>query len=343
MLTSLLETRETSVMQELVALALAQEARLQASVPGLLATHTSAQIEARLREATPLLVAVDASGRLRGAVQPAVWKLKRESILRAFVSSNNGIAPQLIVPDPQDADTREVVEALMEALSDFWTHQNTDADLVRWPSLETWLPPLVAEHGFQLDSICAFRSLDPFFAEAPSAPAGLHFRMAQMTDEAALVRLFHEELLFHEHSTPFVRSSPAVLQAFRHKLEQLWQGKRFEEGAPLIVVAGQGNNLLAMAESTLVTLGEEGEPGFTPPGRYWCIDNVSVREEFHHQGIGRVLVQTIESLRLTLDLDLRGYLLWYNPDNTTAERFWQRLGFTPLWTTYQRRKVWEEA
>jgi GNAT superfamily N-acetyltransferase len=342
MFTRVLDTSNTKEKEALMALALTQEALHQANSSKLLAAHPFASIEALTKEPS-LIVAVDADGRLRGAVQPAIWQIKRDSILRAFLASRNGIARHLILPDSQEIDAPAVVAALLEALTDFWQHQDTDADLLRWPAQETWLLSLIAEHRFQLDSVCAFRALDAFFSEVPVAPTGFYFRIAQPADEAALLRLFHEELLFHERSTPFVRSSQAVLQAFQHKLKQLWEGKSFEDGAPLIVVAQQGDTLVAMAENTLLTVSEEDDPGFTPPGRYWCLDNVSVLEPFHHQGIGSVLVQTIESIRLTLDLDLRGYVLWYNPDNTTAGRFWTRLGFVPLWTTYQRRHVWEEA
>src|SRR5258707_7331106 len=309
---------KASEQETLLELALAQEARLQAAMPGLLASPTPETITTKLREATHLLVVEDAAGQVRGAVQPAVWNVKRGSILRAFVAGCNGVAQQLILPALQESDASAVMKTLLQALEDFWIHEDTDADLLRWPAQDTWFVPLLAERGFLLDSICATRALDPFFATPPVAPTALHFRTAQPEDESALLRLFHEELLFHERATPFVRSSPAVLQAFQQKLERLWQGERFEDGAPLIVVAQQGDTLVAMAESTLLTVSEEDDPGFTPPGRYWCIENVSVLEPFQGQGIGHVLVQMIESIRLTLELDLRGYVLWYNPDNTTA-------------------------
>ena len=342
MFTRALDTSNTREKEALIALALAQEARHQINSSQRLSAHAPESFEALAKDAS-LIVSVDADGRLRGAVQPAIWQIKRDSILRAFLASRNGVARHLILPDPQEADAPAVIESLLEALTDFWQHQDTDADLLRWPAQEIWLHSLIGEHGFQLDSVCALRALDAFFTEIPVAPTGLSFRIAQPSDEAALLRLFHEELLFHERSTPFVRSRPSVIQAFGCKLEQCWRGENFEDGAPLIVVAEQDEKLVAMAESTLITFGEGDEPGFTPPGSYWCIDNVSVLEAFHHQGIGRVLVQTMERMRLTLGLDLQGYLLWYNPDNTTAERFWTRLGFTPLWTTFQRRHVWEEA
>ncbi len=326
-----------------VALALAQEARLQKRMPGLRPPHPPEAITTRIREAVGLLVVEDAFGQVRGAVQPAVWQVKRGSMLRAFVAACNGIARQLILPAPQDADADAVVKLLLQALENYWTRQDTDADLFRWPAGDTWFVPLLAERGFLLDSICATRSLDPFFEVPPAVPAGVHFRTAQPSDESALLRLFHEELRFHERSTPFVRSSPSVLEAFGRKLERIWKGESFEDGTPLIVVAEQENNVIAMAENALVSFAADEEPGFVPPGTYWCIDNVSVAEPFHGQGIGHVLIQTIEHLRLTLGLDLAGYVLWYNPDTTTAARFWSRREFLPVWTTYQRRKIWEES
>ncbi|HEU5378813.1 MAG TPA: GNAT family N-acetyltransferase [Ktedonobacteraceae bacterium] len=345
MLTRPFDPGNTTEQETLLTLALAQEARLQARMPGLLASPMPEAITTQLMEAAHLLVVEDASGQVRGAVQPAVWHVKRGSMLRAFVAGCNGVAQQLILPDPQESDASATMETLLQALEDFWRHQDTDADLLRWPAHDTWFVPLLAGRDFLLDSICATRSLEPFFAVPPAVSAGLHlhFRTAQPSDESALLRLFHEELLFHERSTPFVRSSPAVLQAFGRKLERLWKGETFEDGAPLIVIAEQGDDVIAMAENTLATFTADDEPGFTPPGTYWCIDNVSVLEPFHGQGIGRVLLQTIESMRLTLGLDLAGYVLWYNPDNTTAAQFWSRRGFLPVWTTYQRRKVWEEA
>jgi GNAT superfamily N-acetyltransferase len=61
-----------------------------------------------------------------------------------------------------------------------------------------------------------------------------------------------------------------------------------------------------------------------------------VREDLQGQGIGRLLVQGIEDILALLQLDLNGYILWFNPDNPKAASFWPRLGFQPLWTTYQR-------
>lgn len=323
----------------LLELALAQNARFQAWMPSLLASPTPEDMARRFGDAERLVIVEDSAGQVRGAVQPAVWRVDRASILRAFVMGRNGVAQQMILPPSQDADVGAVMKTFLQELGSFWRTQNTEADLLQWPALDTWFVPMLKDYGFQLDSICATRSLDPFFQTPPALSSGLAIRSARPTDEDALVRLFHEELRFHERSSPFVHSSKDVLLAFRGKLGRLWSGRSFEEGAPLITVVACGNDLIAMAESTLIRIDAGDEPGWAPPGRYWCIDNVSVSELFHNLGIGRVLVHAIESMRLILGLDLVGYMLWYNPDNTTAARFWSRRGFLPVWTTYQRRKV----
>lgn len=54
------------------------------------------------------------------------------------------------------------------------------------------------------------------------------------------------------------------------------------------------------------------------------------------QGIGRLLMLAIEDILASLQLKLNGYALWFNPDNPKAAHFWRRLGFQPMWITYQR-------
>lgn len=178
--------------------------------------------------------------------------------------------------------------------------------------------------------------MQPFFVSRPEPGPFLHIRSARPDDEERLVELFQRELLFHERYTPFVRSSPQVLDAFRRKLAHLWKDGALKNGAPLVLVVEREGAIVAMAENTLITVGPDDEPGFTPQGQYWCIDNVSVHEDLQGQGIGRLLVQAIEDMVTSLYLDLNGYVLWFNPDNPRAERFWSRFGFQPLWTTYQR-------
>jgi GNAT superfamily N-acetyltransferase len=328
-------------LTEVVALFLAQQARQHLLDPRLEQARTRQHLTTALARqpgySEPALVALDAQGRVRGCAIPDVWELSESSILRAFLSARNGVAPLLMLPEPAEQEAAAVAAALFTALSEAWRRLGTTGDLVRWPSADcAWLEPTLAAHSFRLDSVCALRSLAPL-PEAASRPAsGFSIRTARPADEAALVSLFEEELRYHERHTPFVRSSSQVLTAFRRKLTRLWNGSSLHEGAPLIPVVEQAGEVVAMAENTLLVVRPDDEPGFTPPGSYGCIDNVSVREHLRGQGIGHLLVQAVFTAFAASGLPLDGSILWYNPDNPQAGRFWSRMGFVPLWTTYQR-------
>jgi len=327
-----------------VDLLLAQEARQRERDARLRAARSrepvATALAQRLANGESSLVALDAQGSVRGYAHPGVWSLSETSILRAFLSAQNGVARDLALPDPREADAPAVLAALLEALSMWWKDEGTTGELVRWPSADQWLVARLAAHGFQLDSVCA--ACGPHVFEQHSTPSRIVMRPARPTDEEALVGLFAEELRYHERYTPFVRCSPAVLAVFRRKLARMWAGERVEEGAPLVLVAEREGEVVGMAETALVVVSSDDEPGFTPPGRYGCLDNVCVREALRGQGIGHLLVQAAYDAFAALHLAIDGWLLWYNPDNPQAARFWPRRGFVPLWTTYQRLHSFSE-
>jgi GNAT superfamily N-acetyltransferase len=327
-------------LSEVADLIQAQERRQYANSAARLAVRSRQQIDAMLaslhKEDVQPLVALNEDGKIRAYACPSVWSLNEGSILLSFLTARNGIVRRLTLPHPADEDANAVTAALLSILDDFWRSADTSGDLIRWPGGDAWIEPPLMRYGFQLDSICAVRSLAPFFSTRPAPLPLLCIRPAQPEDEYALIDLFEEELRFHERYTPFVHSSSQVLQAFRRKLQRLWQGGSLADGAPMVLVVEQTGVIVAMTENTLLEVGSFDEPGFTPEGRYWCIDNISVREAFQGQGIGRHLLQAIEDQLTALQLDLDGYILWFNPDNPKAATFWTRLGFQPLWTTYQR-------
>jgi GNAT superfamily N-acetyltransferase len=321
-------------------LMMAQEMRQSRQNAAQMAVHSRHQIEAALtdqynNDMRPV-VALNRYGNVRGYAHPAIWELNENSILLSFLTARNGIVQKLTLPDPTDEYAGTTVNTLLDFLNACWQRAGTSGDLIRWPSTDYWAEPLFIKHGFRLDSICTFHPQQPFFSNRPMPSPLQRIRAARPEDEKSLISLFEQELRFHERYTPFVHSSPQVLEAFRRKLQHLWQGISLEDEAPLILVAEQGHEIVAMAENTLLEVGPYDEPGFTPPGHYWCIDNISVRADLQGQGIGRLLMQAIEDILTSLQLKLNGYVLWFNPDNPKAAHFWSSLGFQPLWTTYQR-------
>jgi GNAT superfamily N-acetyltransferase len=330
----------TAEISPIVDLIRAQESRQLAQGFRLHEVRSRARLEmdiaSALTSAVPPLVALDEQDRVRGYAEPTVWTLRQNSILLSFLTARNGIVQDLTLPDPLHWDAATVLRALLAALDTFWHSADTTGDLIRWPTGDSWLEPFLYEQHFQLDSICALRSLQPFFPSRPIPPPSLHIRPALPNDEEVLVQLFEGELLFHKPYVPFVHSNPQVLQAFRHKSAQLWMGLRPDAGAPLVLVVERDREVVAMAEMTLLSVEPTDEPGFTPPGHYCCIDNMSVREDLQGQGIGRLLAQAIEDALPAFQSQLDGYILWFNPANPKASSFWSRLSFQPLWTTYQR-------
>jgi GNAT superfamily N-acetyltransferase len=323
----------------LVELSLAQHMRLSQLDPRLYAVRSREQSEAMLQREgqreSALYAVCDVHGRLRGYVQPALWRIHERSILLAFLTARNGVAQGLTLPSPEEHDALVIADMLLHRLNDYWQQHATTGDLIQWPSHDTWLEPVLKRHGFLLDSVCALHPL-PSTISSGNASAPLITRHARPTDEATLLELFREELQAHEPYTPFVHITPGVLQAFQAKLARLWRGTSLENGAPLILVVECDGEVVAMAECTLLEIQPDDEPGYTPPGRYGCIDNISVHAAMRGLGVGRLLVQAVYAAFAAKHQELDGYMLWYNPDNLPARAFWSRLGYAPLWTTYQR-------
>jgi ribosomal protein S18 acetylase RimI-like enzyme len=329
-------------LDDLVALVHSQQARLLVRDPRLRAAHTSHWIEAVLKvqqeqqHGTPLAV-LDPQGRVRAYATADLWELSAHSLLHAFLTEKNGIARTLTFPDPADPDAGEIASALLSALGAHWQQTQCTGDLIRWPSHDTdWLQPILKSHSFLEDSICAFRPFDT----PPLAPraSSILIREAHPADEEALVKLFEEELRVHERSLSFARVSPAAIVGFRQKLARFWHGGSLEDGAPRVLVAERQEEIVGMAECTLLHVDPDAEPGFTKPGRYGCLDNVCVAEAARGQGIGTSLTQAALALFSAMST-INGCLLWYSPGNDLAARFWPRFGFVPLWTTFQRLRA----
>ncbi|MHB8599579.1 MAG: GNAT family N-acetyltransferase [Ktedonobacteraceae bacterium] len=313
-----------------------QDPRLYTPPPmATVATLTSALTQPRANATRPL-VAVDVQGQLRGYVEPSLWELSAHSPLLAFLTQRNGIARHLIVPTPEEPGASTVMTALLTALAQFWRWESVTADLIRWPSSDAWLAPLLTAHGFRLDSVCALAPVSVPLPVSHADERTQRIRLAHPDDETALVALFTEEVRAHEPVVPSARLRPSALAGFRAKLHHLWSGDPLEDGAPLVLVCEDKQQVVGMAEVSLLTVNAGDEPGFTPPGCYGCLDNVSVHDGMRGHGIGRQLVQAVCDAFAARSLHLDGYVLWYNPDNVQAARFWPFLGFRPLWTTYQR-------
>jgi ribosomal protein S18 acetylase RimI-like enzyme len=281
------------------------------------------------------LVAHDSEGRVRGYALPSMWKMAEDDEMIAFFTKFNGSMQYWILPAPSESDAIPVAEALLDALTEYWQQKGTYGDLVRWPSSDPWIEPVLFERRFLVDSQMALRSLEPLGPSKRESTVGFHARLARPEDEDALLRLYHEELAFHVPYTQFVRMVPALESGMRERLRMIWARKSVLDGAPLVVVIERNGEVVAMAENELLVVQEFGGFSLMPAARYGYLNNVSVSEKVRGQGVGRLLVEEVFTAFSPYKID--AYLLWYSQDNPLASGFWPHLGFRPLWKTYQRR------
>jgi GNAT superfamily N-acetyltransferase len=283
------------------------------------------------------LVAVNQEGDVRGYVCPNVWSLSEHSLLHAYLTARNGIASMLTLPTPHEEDALAVAEALLNTLTSFWRQARTTGELIRWPSHDRWLMPILITHGFVLDSICALHALSWRSLEPAEVPPPYLIRSMTPADVERVVALFEEELRYHVQHGLFASVTPVLLSAFRAKVERSLNPPEEAGQNPLVLVAHEAeapSGLVAMLVAEPLHISAEDEPGWSRPGDYVCIDHLCVAEYARGQGIGRVLTQM--AMMILQREQERGYLAWYSAGNPLSSRFWPHMGFTPLWSTYQR-------
>ena len=260
------------------------------------------------------LVAVDSTGTVRGHLRPALVELSDDDEKRSFapvravswgeLAVNDTVALEALV------DAAQVVEA---------------ADVALWPAVDDEAAPVFARFGLEPASAFALRPPGPL---APGRAAVV--RPARPDDADAVTALHVDEVAFHEPHTPFVRVVPALEPAFRSRLERLWSGG---DGAPVIHVLEVDGATAGMCESMVQAVRDEG--GQLPVGRYGYLNSVSVSAGWRGQGFGRTLVSAVIDDLASHDVD--GYTLWFALGNPVSSRVWPRLGFRPLWISYERR------
>jgi GNAT superfamily N-acetyltransferase len=320
-------------------LIIAQERRFNTLDQRLRAPRSREQIQAMLDQqqdaALPLLV-LDEDAQVRAYLEPSCWNLAADDELLAFFTRRNGTVRHLTLPAPTEPDAYTVAKTVIDIVTEYWQQQQTNSEILRWPYCDRWLEPLLQERGFLLDSELAFTPAQHVqsYLTMPQLPHGYKIRLTQPEDEQRLLDLFEEELRFHEPYTPFVHTSPAVIQAFRQRLIQQWEDQSIDAGASQIIVVEHDRNVVALAEIKLYQMEEDEEPDFLPVGRYGLINNMSVCQQARGQGIGSMLTAAIMHIFRTMSLN--GYILWYNPANPLSSQFWARRGFQPVWRTYQR-------
>lgn len=270
---------------------------------------------ARSTEA-PGLVAVDATGLVGGHLRPVLVEVPEEDEMRSFAAA-------------RAVSWREVTAVdtgALAALVDV-ARMPGAADAALWPAVDSEAEPVFAGLG-----------LEPAFAFALRAPGPLTprrsaaVRAARPEDADALAALHAEEVAFHEPHTPYVRVVPTLEPAFRSRLDRLWAGANDGSSVHVLTVDGV---VAGMCESMVQTVQDNG--GQLPAGRYGYLNSVAVGARFRGQGFGRTLVSSVIDDLAATGVD--GYTLWFALGNPLASQVWPRLGFRPLWISYERRET----
>lgn len=263
---------------------------------------------------TSALVAVDANGMVGAHLLPELVELDENDEMRSFAADRAVTWRELAANDT--AAVAAVVDAVRVAGA---------GDATMWPAAEAEAAPFFALFG--LEPVFAFALGDP----GPLAPGPVAtVRLARPADTDAVSALHVGEVAFHEAHTRHVRVVQGLEPAFRSRLEQIWSGA---DDASIVHVLEVDGAVAGMCESMLQTIRHEG--GQLPPGRYGYLNSVAVASPLRGHGFGRTLVSTVINDLAAHGVD--GYSLWFALHNPLASQVWPKLGFRPLWISYERR------
>ncbi len=282
----------------------------------------------------PPLVVLNTDGRVRGYVKPSLLELPADSDLLAYFRSRNGMYKSLVLPPPGDNDAKAVLETLVTALTDFWRSRSTLADMVPWPSRDTWVEQSLFVEGFAPEHVFNYRLPGPLPPAASPPAIDVAVRLAKPSDEDQLVSLNRANVAFDASHSSVIKVVPTLEPALRKELARVWVGQSVEDGVPLVVVVEHHNKIVGMAQSYLVTTPGLGAIGTLPSGRYAYLHEVIVLPDMRGNGIGRMLLQGIFDAFAKLHVD--AYTLYFNPHNPLSSAFWPHVGFRPIWTVYMR-------
>ncbi|QIM16265.1 GNAT family N-acetyltransferase [Leucobacter insecticola] len=201
--------------------------------------------------------------------------------------------------------------------------------------------PLLA-HGFAVVGAIGIRvgrrGTDPSAAEARLKARGYTLRQASLADVSILAEL-DVELLAHDsqHGSVTIRPGAAAILAdgIRERLEQdpewTWLLERQGEVAGYLSI--EFDRERHRAECSAAAGGEiQGGAGAAPVG---YIQAMYLREEVRGAGIGESVVEFGHG-RLEA-AGVERVLLGYAAINPRSGPFWCRMGYRPLWNSWQRR------
>jgi predicted N-acetyltransferase YhbS len=199
---------------------------------------------------------------------------------------------------------------------------------VRWPSRDIGGVRALLHHGFQPLTVIAARSAGRAVPDATPVPGGLRIRPACPGDVAAVTALTLEVIRFDQHFGS-VLLHPHAGRVERQAAEQVlslpepWTWLAERDGRPVgLLVAEPPDRAGWIASATR-----------QDPVAY--LATLSVLPDERGSGVGTALVAGLHRV-----LDAAGVavtLLHHAQLNPLSAPFWSRMGYRPLWTSWETR------
>lgn len=242
------------------------------------------------------------------------------------------MAPQ-IAGDPEDP---KIGTALDELLSQWRTHlaaqpmtggEDSQA-AVRWPSRDVAGIRALLRHGLQPLSVIAARRAERAGPDQAPGSGGFLIRPAGPGDEAAVAALAVEVIRYDQHFGS-VRLRPQTERQEREAAEQTlarqepwtWLAERDAQAIGLLIAEP------ADRAGWIAPVTSQGPVAY--------LATMCVRPDERGAGVGAALVTTLHR-----ELDRTGVavtLLHHGQLNPLSSPFWNRMGYRPLWTSWEIR------
>jgi GNAT superfamily N-acetyltransferase len=233
----------------------------------------------------------------------------------------------------READTTPAADELLTQWRDHLGDQpeaelDDTAAVVNWPARDVTGVLALLRHGLQPMTVIAVRPKARVTHDDPARPRGLVIRPAGPADLDSVAELEMGVVRYDAH---FGGSVPRpATQALVRAESQAALAKR----PGWIWLAEQDGQQVALA---VVEPPEAATwiAGMTRPGATAYLQTMFVRPGERSGGTGAALVRHVHS-----ELDARGIdvtLLHYSQVNPLSAPFWHRMGYRPLWSTWEAR------
>jgi GNAT superfamily N-acetyltransferase len=325
-----LRPADLSAVEEALLLQQDRRLRYDPRLPKLTTNEMHCQLCHLLESPAPIVVAKSVD-RVVGLAVPRLQVYGRSSDMLTYWPSRKGESAELVVGCRQDA-ANGVAKVLLSALEDYWAAWRTTGAGLVWPTRDIDLSQEFSRYGFRLDAQLAFRNARDRRGDGPQTHE-LLTRHAARSDTDAVVDIYLQVIEAHIPHSPFARHTEGAEPSFRARLEAILSTDGNDDDS--FVLVGQLDGRVVAAADCQVSIVNPSLSPILPPGRYGYINSFGVSSKLRRGGIGSEFEAAVH--QEFCRRNVLGTYLWFSEYNVSARQFWPRLGYQPIWTSYQQR------